>query len=594
MQTPWPTGLIAASTDVEWCTVLLICNDADQRALARATLDRDGYRTLAAASAAEAMRLLSHDTPDIIVADAELPDADAEALMHRLRLNLYAAEVAILLVQRAEDWGRAEVALSAGADQVAAYPLTPYELRTRVQSLRGVLRARRTAQQTSDHRAELAQALLVFVDTCAAVDSAAGLDTVFEHAVSATTGLTASVQAAILLKPRAVEELVVAATIGERFGQRGAHIAACNQTAFQVARTGVLMLADERDQAHAGGTADAQAAYVPLVVAASGGQPDCLGVLYARASSSTPRFSERDLRFLELLSMRTASAIQHVMSRSWADQTRDTLVRALVMLTERRDDDTGRHIDRVTTYARLLAEKLRERRDLGAVINDNFIQNLLRTTALHDIGKVGIPDTILFKPGPLEAVERSVMQTHTIIGADTLRAAQADLPESDMLQMAEDIARYHHERVDGTGYPERLRGDQIPLAARIVALADVYDALRSARPYKDSLEHAAAVDIIVAGRDRQFDSRIVDAFLAQQDRFAQCAEELRDTSDSQPRGRLMSGLRFELPWWLGTAAVPPARDPSPSAANRSDQLVPPALAALASAAELGPGLFLNN
>jgi response regulator RpfG family c-di-GMP phosphodiesterase len=170
---------------------------------------------------------------------------------------------------------------------------------------------------------------------------------------------------------------------------------------------------------------------------------------------------------------------------------------------------------RVQSYCRVLAESAAKIPLHADQIDENFIQLLECCAPLHDIGKVALPDHILMKPGKLTPEERILMQEHTTIGADTLQeVARQHGSAVVFLQMAIDIARHHHERFDGTGYPDRLAGTAIPLSARLVALADVYDALRSRRVYKPSLSHSAALQIMLAGSPGQFDPTLIPALEA--------------------------------------------------------------------------------
>ena len=189
---------------------------------------------------------------------------------------------------------------------------------------------------------------------------------------------------------------------------------------------------------------------------------------------------------------------------------------ALAKLAESRDEDTGAHLFRVRKYCRALAIHLARENVGGRVIDEPFVENLFFSSALHDIGKVSIPDAILLKKGPLTAEEWAVMKTHTTLGALTLEAVLESHPENDMLRMGKEIARSHHERWDGTGYPQGLAGEEIPLPARIFAMADQYDALRSTRPYKRGFTHEETVRIIVEGDGRtmphHWDPAILAAF----------------------------------------------------------------------------------
>ncbi len=196
--------------------------------------------------------------------------------------------------------------------------------------------------------------------------------------------------------------------------------------------------------------------------------------------------------------------------------TKGAVIFGLARLAESRDNDTGEHLDRIRKYVSILAKHLAA---AHPEIDDEFISNLGLASSLHDIGKVGIPDAILLKPGQLDPTERSIMELHTIIGGECLEAISNRLGESDFLQMACQVAYWHHERWDGAGYPHGLSEQQIPIVARIVAVADVYDALTSRRPYKQPISHKKSRVIITAGSGSQFDPEVVNAFLAHEDEF---------------------------------------------------------------------------
>lgn len=194
--------------------------------------------------------------------------------------------------------------------------------------------------------------------------------------------------------------------------------------------------------------------------------------------------------------------------------------RALAHLAELRDPETGNHILRTQGYVHELAEELRRRASYTGELDDHMIELLSESAPLHDIGKVGIPDSILLKPGPLTPEEWKVMRTHTTLGAHAIEAAEHDIGHSvDFLTIAHQIALSHHERWDGAGYPQGLAGEQIPLAARIMAVADVFDALISPRVYKRALGADEAFRIIVGDAGTRFDPAIVEAFRGCYDRL---------------------------------------------------------------------------
>jgi putative two-component system response regulator len=191
---------------------------------------------------------------------------------------------------------------------------------------------------------------------------------------------------------------------------------------------------------------------------------------------------------------------------------RDMMIFSLAKLAESRDTDTGKHLERMREYSRAIARELARLQKFESVIDAQFIDLLYITAPLHDIGKVGIPDSVLLKPGKLTPEEFEIMKRHTLIGGATLQASAEAYPEASFLQMALDIALKHHEKWDGSGYPFGLSGEDIPLSARIVALADVYDALTTKRVYKPVMSHEDAIDIIRSSSGHHFDPEIVDAF----------------------------------------------------------------------------------
>lgn len=190
---------------------------------------------------------------------------------------------------------------------------------------------------------------------------------------------------------------------------------------------------------------------------------------------------------------------------------------ALVKLAESRDDDTGKHIVRTSEYCRLLAKALRASGHYTDEIDDSFIENIANASPLHDIGKVGIPDAILLKPGRLTPEEFDVMKTHVTLGYNTLAMVHNQYPENAFIRVGMDIAQYHHEKWDGSGYIGKLQGTEIPLAARIMALADVYDALRSKRVYKEAFSHEKSISIILQGSGNHFDPTLVEVFMQNND-----------------------------------------------------------------------------
>lgn len=219
-------------------------------------------------------------------------------------------------------------------------------------------------------------------------------------------------------------------------------------------------------------------------------------------------------------------------------ESRDVTIFTLAKLAESRDPETGAHLERIREYCRVLCESLLEHGPYVDQIDGDYVQLVYLSSPLHDIGKVGIPDHVLLKPGKLTADEFQIMKRHAQIGWETLDAAVRVRPEAEFLRMARDIAGSHHEKFDGSGYPHGTKGQNIPLCGRIVALADVYDALTNKRVYKEAFSHDTARDIILEGTGKHFDPAIVEAFLKNEEQFALIRQRFADDDPA---------IRFELP-----------------------------------------------
>jgi putative two-component system response regulator len=204
------------------------------------------------------------------------------------------------------------------------------------------------------------------------------------------------------------------------------------------------------------------------------------------------------------------------------------IIFALAKLAESRDPETGTHLERVREYCKILAIHLGQRPRYAKVINTSYIENLFAASPLHDIGKVGIPDAILLKPDKLSVEEFAVMQQHTVIGAETLRAVDRLYPGNSFVKIGIELAESHHEKWNGKGYPNGLQGEAIPLSGRIVRLADVFDALTTKRRYKEPFSYEMSEKVIVDDSGIDFDSDLVDCFLEAKDEFREVWMHFRE------------------------------------------------------------------
>jgi len=233
--------------------------------------------------------------------------------------------------------------------------------------------------------------------------------------------------------------------------------------------------------------------------------------------------------------------------RILAMESRELIIFSMAKLAESRDPETGAHLERMREYCRVIAEHLSRQAKFRELVDGDYVQLIYMTSPLHDIGKVGIPDQILLKAGRLSGEEFEIMKRHAEIGARTLDAAAAAHPEAKFLCMAREIARCHHEKFDGSGYPNGLAGVDIPLCGRIVALADVYDALTTKRVYKPAFSHEEAAAIIREGRGRHFDPDIVDAFEANEEQFVAICEKFGQREEQEAEAIAQRQAEVALP-----------------------------------------------
>ena len=256
---------------------------------------------------------------------------------------------------------------------------------------------------------------------------------------------------------------------------------------------------------------------------------------------------EKSLERISKLDIRTGDEVENLY-RSFVTMTRNSvrymtdirnksetiakmqtaLILTLADMVERRDKNTGQHIRKTASYVKIIAEEMQRKGIYPEILTDNYIQNMVESAPLHDVGKITIPDAILNKPGKLTAEEFELMKSHSTAGGKIIDTLIETVPDSDYLYEAKNLATYHHERWDGKGYPAGLSGEGIPLSSRIMAVADVFDALISTRSYKKGFPYEKALEIIREESGSHFDPNVVDAFLASKDKILAIAEEFHE------------------------------------------------------------------
>ena len=224
-------------------------------------------------------------------------------------------------------------------------------------------------------------------------------------------------------------------------------------------------------------------------------------------------FGPQEVGMCTMLVDQMAYSLENIRLVQELQHSRDAVIRGMALLSEMKDSHISGHLNRICEMSRYLADKL-EPRPAYPEVTPDFVQLIERASALHDVGKVGIPDSILLKPGKLTAPEFEVMKSHSLLGGELLEGLMKDFGEYDMITMGAEVARAHHEWWDGSGYPSGLQGKEIPLSARIVAVCDVYDALTSRRVYKDAWSQEDTLKVLRDGAGTQFDPELVEIFLS--------------------------------------------------------------------------------
>ncbi|MFQ5424685.1 MAG: HD domain-containing phosphohydrolase [Phycisphaerae bacterium] len=519
-------------------TVLVADGDASSRRLCRFVLERVGHRVLEAADGEALVAAAIEHTPDIIVTSLRLTKLDGLEAIRRVRANPVAKDCLIIILSGNDDPSDIVAGLEAGADEYLVKPFRPKEFAVRVHSMSRLRLTIRELRRSHDMLGEQTRVLSLLLDFCGAIAMTEDLGQVVDRTVEAAVSLTGCRRVAILLPGDDQTTLRIERSVGIADVVNENLVVPTDRsisgTVLKTAKP--IVFGNGTNENTFPGAVDAAWIGLPHAVMPMNAAEETIGVLHVSERLNARPFSDQEIEFISLVCSYAASAIQNIFARRAREAARDSIVTAMAGLAEHRDDDTGLHLDRMTGYCLILAEALRKGSEYADEIDASFLNDLRRAAPLHDIGKVAIPDHILLKPGRLTPDEMEIMRRHATIGADTIRSIRARSPDSSFLKMAEDIASGHHEWYDGNGYPVGVRGSDIPLSARIAAVADVYDALTSRRVYKDAIPHAKAQSIIVGLSGRQFDPVIVHTLLSHEAEIQALAERLADRTATERYG----------------------------------------------------------
>ncbi|MCH7839692.1 MAG: response regulator [Planctomycetes bacterium] len=522
-------------------SVLVVDDEPTNRTICKGCLQRAGYTIREAADGRAAITSVHEDPPWVILMDVMMPEMDGLECTRRLKADPDTRDIPIIIVSALAKGDDVLAGLEAGADEYLTKPISTAELTLRVGSMARRYRDRADLLRSYEVRGEHVRILMCLVEFCRAVGTSQELDQVLEHTVSTVASLVHARRVSVMLPDAKRESLSIRSSLGldEEF-EATVRVPVGKPIAGQVFASGDPVVVNT----NAEGGPDPEAydsrffASVPMISAPLGTADAIVGVLNVTERIGGSPFEPHELEYIELIGQVAGTAIHDILTRESREKACDSIVVGLAKLAEHRDNNTGLHLERVLRFCRMLAEDLRENSEFRSEIDDEFLYNLDRAVPLHDIGKVAIPDHILLCPGKLTDQQMAIMRTHAAIGAKTIRSLIERSPDVGFLAMAADIAHYHHEWYDGSGYPEGLKANEIPLSARITAIADVYDALTTKRVYKEAFSHEKSFAIIVERSGTQFDPAIVDVFIKRDKDFVKLSETMVNEPPSPEDGLL--------------------------------------------------------
>lgn len=521
------TDEVEVAGQSEPAIVLIAHSEASELTGIAKQLEISGMQVRQACNAAQLTESVAKELPELIIIDDALPGTNTSRCVADIRSNPSACDIPVIIACKRNNAGEIEAGIAAGASEFLTKPINIKEMLHRIVSTIGL--ARQLAQ-SNEIRGEQTRALEILLEYSTDIASAGSLDVVLDRTVVAAASLAGCRCASALLPETGGYFLKVYSSIGLDRDTSETKIPINKSVSGRVLTCGEVIAITNTsiDRPHDTDPEARLLADTPSISLPLRSPERIVGVLNLMHRHGKIPFSTMDKTYLELVGNIAAAAIHERLTMRSRDEARHAIVVALAKLAEHRDNDTGKHLERVSQFSAMLAHKLSSYKRFRSVITASFIHDLERAVPLHDIGKVAVPDSILLKPGKLSPTETAVMRKHCVIGAKTIQSVIAGAPGVSFLTLAEQIAISHHEWFNGKGYPHGLSGEDIPLAGRIVAVADVYDAITTRRPYKEPMTHEAATGIITQACGRQFDPGVVDAFLHCMEDFRRLAAKLAD------------------------------------------------------------------
>jgi len=518
-------------------TVLLVDDEKELQFILSAHLKASGFGVLTAGNGYEGVALARRHQPDVIVMDVAMPEMDGITATRKLKSDPRTRGIPVIMLTARSRTEDLVLGLEVGAQEYVSKPFDTVELLARVRTVHRLATAYREVESLNacleDEIRQKTHRLQILYDYTRQLSQRQSRDEILDLIVDCVRDATGSERISLMLTDDTGEYLTCARAVGidpdivKKI--RVKNMEGVAGKVFQSGKTFVAQAYGENlDELDRGYEREAFLS-TPLVSTSLKMQDEILGVLNVTEKDDDEPFSQDEIECIRSIADAGAIALNNLIRRTRLERSVRVLLTTVGRLSEFRDDETGLHLERVSQYVKVLARQMASEGPYAGQISDEFVEFIALAAPMHDIGKVGIADDILIKPAALTDEEYAIMKTHTTIGYRVLSMAMQGTGPVPLLQQCIDIAYCHHERFDGRGYPRGIKGEDIPLTARMIALVDAYDAITSRRRYKEAKPHAAAVDIIREDSGTHFDPAVVDAFLKCESAFVEIAERLADT-----------------------------------------------------------------
>ncbi|MHC4444743.1 MAG: HD domain-containing phosphohydrolase [Planctomycetota bacterium] len=513
-------------------TILIADDNSFNRQLFEKLLIREGYTVAHAGNGQEAIEIARSILPHVILMDVIMPVLDGLEATKALRKDPETKLIPIIIVSAKDEEEDVVTGLAAGADEYIVKPIQAKDFHLRIQSMVRLREAQLEIEQANASLRAQTKLLTKLNQFCEAVLVENSFENTCKQIVETAADIMESRRVSLLIPDESENTLRIASAIG--IDQQAWHsltIPVNSSISGYVYRTQQEMVVNSNASEPPTINRYDTACFIsiPLVCTPLRATDGPLAVLNVTDKIDGTDYAPKEVEMLRQLAQAGALALSDVKTHRKLDIIRDSIIISMAKLSEFRHTPTGKHLERVSELSKIVAHELSQDPLFNEIINEQFITDIGRAAPLHDIGKVSIPDSILLKQGKLTAEEFESMKQHTHIGAKTLESVISCGHDASFVQMAMDIAHYHHERYDGNGYPEGLAGEDIPLCARIVCLVDSYDAIRTEREYKPARSHEDAIEELLRASASQFDPRVVHAFCSIEkkisDTYATLSEE---------------------------------------------------------------------